>query len=50
MFIHRAAEQLAVDANQPTTMIQVRLADSSRLSARFNHSHTVADLQTYIIT
>lgn len=48
--LHRATEQLAVIADQPTTMIQVRLADSSRLSARFNHSHTVADLRTYIIT
>ncbi|KAJ6641103.1 NSFL1 cofactor p47 [Pseudolycoriella hygida] len=45
-----ANEQLNVDTNQPTTMIQVRLADGSRLSARFNHSHTVSDITSYIRT
>ena len=28
---------------------QVRLADGSRLVVKLNHSHTVADLRTYII-
>ncbi|KAG4076606.1 hypothetical protein HA402_001893 [Bradysia odoriphaga] len=43
-----ANEQLNVNTNQPTTMIQVRLADGSRLSARFNHTHTVSDIRSYI--
>lgn len=44
-----ANQQLNVDAEQPTTMIQVRLADGSRVSGRFNHSHTVNDIRNYII-
>uniref|UniRef100_A0A1B0GNQ1 Uncharacterized protein n=2 Tax=Phlebotomus papatasi TaxID=29031 RepID=A0A1B0GNQ1_PHLPP len=46
----RATEELNVDASQPTTMIQVRLADGTRLATRFNHSNTVADIRRYIIT
>ena len=30
--------------------LQVRLADGSRLIVKLNHSHTVADLRTYINT
>lgn len=48
IFYFSANEQLNVNASQPTTMIQVRLADGSRLSARFNHSHTVSDIRSYI--
>ena len=29
-------------------MIQIRLADGSRLSGRFNHSHTISDIRRYI--
>lgn len=50
MFPSRADEQLAVNADEPTTMIQVRLADGTRLSARFNHTHTVDNIRTYIAT
>jgi len=32
-----------VDESQPVTSLQLRLADGTRLVARFNHSHTVAD-------
>lgn len=46
----RAVSQLSVDQNQPTTMIQIRLADGSRLSAQFNVSHTVDDIRTYVST
>uniref|UniRef100_A0A6B2EFF8 Protein tyrosine phosphatase shp1/cofactor for p97 atpase-mediated vesicle membrane fusion n=1 Tax=Phlebotomus kandelakii TaxID=1109342 RepID=A0A6B2EFF8_9DIPT len=46
----RATEELNVDASQPTTMIQVRLADGTRLATRFNHSNTVGDIRRYIIT
>ncbi|XP_055686172.1 NSFL1 cofactor p47 [Lutzomyia longipalpis] len=46
----RASEELNVDASQPTTMIQVRLADGTRLATRFNHTNTVGDIRRYIIT
>ncbi|KAJ3057092.1 hypothetical protein HK097_000556 [Rhizophlyctis rosea] len=38
----------SVDESQPTTSIQIRLADGTRLVAKFNHTHTVADLRRFI--
>lgn len=49
MNIFRANEKLNVDASQPTTSIQIRLADGSRLSGRFNLTHTINDLRTYVV-
>ncbi|CAD7077120.1 unnamed protein product [Hermetia illucens] len=46
----RAAEQLKVNTEAPTTMLQIRLADGSRLSGQFNHSHTIDDIRQYIVT
>ncbi|ETN64499.1 NSFL1 cofactor p47 [Anopheles darlingi] len=46
----RATDQLAVDSSQPTTGLQIRLADGSRLSARFNQTHTINDVRTFITT
>ncbi|KAJ7851536.1 SEP-domain-containing protein [Mycena olivaceomarginata] len=37
-----------VDTTQPTTSIQVRLADGTRLIARMNLTHTVGDLRGFI--
>ncbi|CAI5974833.1 unnamed protein product [Closterium sp. NIES-64] len=39
---------LQVDESQPVTSIQVRLADGTRLVARFNHAHTVAHIRAFI--
>lgn len=47
-FYSRAQSDLNVDSNQPTTMLQIRLADGSRLTGRFNHTHTVNDIRSYI--
>lgn len=44
----QAASSLPVDENQPTTNLQIRLADGSRLSARFNQSHTINNVREYI--
>ncbi|XP_055315280.1 NSFL1 cofactor p47 [Sitodiplosis mosellana] len=44
-----ANENLNVDASQPTTSIQIRLADGSRLSGRFNLTHTINDLRAYVV-
>jgi len=38
-----------VDESAPTTNLQIRLADGSRLVGKFNHSHTVGDIRTYIV-
>ncbi|XP_053963804.1 NSFL1 cofactor p47 [Anastrepha ludens] len=44
-----AKEKLKVDASQPTTTLQIRLADGSRLMAQFNLNHTVGDIHRYIM-
>ncbi|KAG6465163.1 hypothetical protein O3G_MSEX014971 [Manduca sexta] len=43
-----AQDAVGLDPDQPTTTVQFRLADGSRLTGRFNHSHTVADLSAYV--
>ena len=45
-----AQRQISVDSSRPTTNIQIRLADGSRLTAKLNHSHTVNDVRRYIVT
>lgn len=37
-----------VDSSQPTTQLQIRLADGERTVGRFNHTHTVGDVRNYI--
>lgn len=37
-----------VDADKPTTQLQIRLGDGQRMTARFNTHHTIADLRSYI--
>lgn len=44
----KASSGLPVDESQPTTNLQIRLADGSRLSARFNQSHTIDNVRQYI--
>lgn len=38
----------SVDQTKPTTSVQVRLADGTRMVARMNLSHTVGDLRNFI--
>ncbi|XP_060807744.1 NSFL1 cofactor p47 isoform X2 [Amyelois transitella] len=45
-----AQDAVRLDDNAPQTTIQFRLADGSRLTGRFNHTHTVADLRQYVAT
>lgn len=45
-----AAEGAKINTDEPTTNVQVRLADGSRIVVKLNHSHTVADLRVYITT
>eukprot|EP00850_Spirogloea_muscicola_P010283 SM000060S19615 [mRNA] locus=s60:135934:136799:- [translate_table: standard] len=46
--IFTAAAGIVIDESQPVTSIQVRLADGSRLVARFNHGHTVGDVRRFV--
>ncbi|KAG0055530.1 hypothetical protein BGZ83_008275 [Gryganskiella cystojenkinii] len=39
---------LNVDENLPVTSIQIRLADGTRMVARFNHTHTINDIRGFI--
>ncbi|MED6144094.1 Plant UBX domain-containing protein 4 [Stylosanthes scabra] len=39
---------LVVDQSLPTTSIQLRLADGTRLISRFNYHHTVGDIRAFI--
>jgi UBX domain-containing protein 1 len=39
---------LSVDDSLPSTTIQLRLADGTRMVARFNTSHTVGHIRTFI--
>ncbi|KAL9236960.1 hypothetical protein vseg_011564 [Gypsophila vaccaria] len=39
---------LVVDPNQPSTSIQLRLADGTRMVAHFNYHHTVSDIRAFI--
>eukprot|EP00164_Ancoracysta_twista_P000533 GFYU01000712.1.p1 GENE.GFYU01000712.1~~GFYU01000712.1.p1 ORF type:complete len:297 (-),score=92.07 GFYU01000712.1:363-1253(-) len=43
-----APGEFKLDESQPTTSIQIRLADGSRLVGKFNHTHTINDIRAYI--
>ncbi|XP_057764969.1 plant UBX domain-containing protein 4 [Salvia miltiorrhiza] len=42
------SEGLVVDKSLPSTTIQLRLADGTRMVAHFNHHHTIADIRSFI--
>jgi len=37
-----------VDGTKPVTTLQIRLGDGTRQTARFNHTHTIADIRSWI--
>lgn len=41
---------LVVDKALPSTSIQLRLADGTRMVAHFNYHHTIADIRSFINT
>jgi UBX domain-containing protein 1 len=43
-----SSSAVQVDASQPVTQIQIRLGDGQRVVAKFNQTHTVADIRQYI--
>lgn len=46
----KAQDDLTVDSAQPTTNVQIRLPDGSRLVMKLNHTHTVSDIRQYVTT
>ncbi|KAF6284635.1 NSFL1 cofactor [Rhinolophus ferrumequinum] len=45
----KASSSISIDESQPTTNIQIRLADGGRLVQKFNHSHRVSDIRLFIV-
>jgi len=45
-----AKRSLNLNESAPTTQLQLRLSDGSRLIIKMNHTHTVRDLRNYINT
>ncbi|ORX49523.1 SEP-domain-containing protein [Hesseltinella vesiculosa] len=43
-----STQTLEIDASLPTTQLQIRLADGSKLVAKFNQTHTIGDVRAYI--
>jgi UBX domain-containing protein 1 len=44
-----AKREAKVDPAKPTTNLQLRLADGSRIVQQFNHSHTLRDVRMFIV-
>lgn len=45
-----ARNAINLNSEEPSTTLQIRLADGSRLAAQFNLSHTVSDIRRFIQT
>ncbi|KAF3094861.1 hypothetical protein TWF594_000087 [Orbilia oligospora] len=43
-----APQTVTVDSSAPTTSVQIRLGDGTRLVSRFNHTHTVGDIYAFV--
>ena len=43
-----AAPSVTLDESQPTITLQIRLADGSRLPSRFNPTHTIGDVYSFV--
>ncbi|XP_075419986.1 NSFL1 cofactor p47 isoform X2 [Tenrec ecaudatus] len=45
----KASSSVSIDEAEPTTNIQIRLADGGRLVQKFNHSHRISDIRLFIV-
>ncbi|CAB1329639.1 unnamed protein product [Coregonus sp. 'balchen'] len=45
----QAIASVNLDASQPVTNIQIRLADGGRLVQKFNHTHRVSDVRQFVV-
>ncbi|KAK6514085.1 hypothetical protein TWF506_008510 [Arthrobotrys conoides] len=46
--VQPAPQTVTVDSSAPTTSVQIRLGDGTRLVSRFNHTHTVGDIYAFV--
>lgn len=44
-----ARSEVPLIPDAPTTSLQIRLIDGTRLIATFNHSHTIGDVRRYVV-
>ena len=44
-----APTQVEVNESEPTVNLQIRLADGTRLSSRFNTTHTIGDVYSFVM-
>eukprot|EP00794_Sanderia_malayensis_P017060 gene17060-18778_t len=42
-------EEHSFDESKPSTTLQIRLADGTRLVSKFNHSHTISDVRALVL-
>ncbi|KAJ6655878.1 hypothetical protein lerEdw1_004648 [Lerista edwardsae] len=45
----KASSSVTISESEPTTNIQIRLADGGRLVQKFNHSHRIRDIRLFIV-
>lgn len=45
----KASSSILINEAEPTTNIQIRLADGGRLVQKFNHSHRISDIRLFIV-
>uniref|UniRef100_A0A8C6QS86 NSFL1 cofactor p47 n=1 Tax=Nannospalax galili TaxID=1026970 RepID=A0A8C6QS86_NANGA len=45
----KASSSISINEAEPTTNIQIRLADGGRLVQKFNHSHRISDIRLFIV-
>jgi UBX domain-containing protein 1 len=43
-----ATPDMDVDTSQPTITLQIRLGDGTRLQSRFNTTHTISDIYSFV--
>jgi UBX domain-containing protein 1 len=43
-----AGPSVNLDSSAPTTNLQIRLGDGTRLVSRFNHTHTIGDVYAFV--
>ncbi|KAJ6256623.1 UBX domain-containing protein [Drechslerella dactyloides] len=43
-----APQTVSVDSSQPSTSLQIRLGDGTRLVSRFNQTHTISDVYAFV--
>lgn len=48
--VEKAQEGVQLCESEPTTQIQLRLPDGRRIIGRFNHTHTLQDVRSFVVS